>query len=160
MGQLANPGRGEQNRETVFFFQCPRSRLRIWSRETGLGVPSRVSAPIFRTQAESGAYSQGTSLFPFRDGDHLFSYTVIGHRVTLSPELIRSDNCEPIEFTHCRESAGTGPVRNVLIFVRSSFHVCDTTKKYEMCIANRASTKCANICTTVDVCDTQKSIGS
>ena len=28
-------------------FPCPRSRLRIWSRETGSAVPSRVSLLIF-----------------------------------------------------------------------------------------------------------------
>ena len=27
-------------------FPCPRSRLRIWSRETGSAVPSRVSLLI------------------------------------------------------------------------------------------------------------------
>ena len=36
-------------------FPCPRSRLRIWSRETGSAVPSRVTLPILHTQAESRA---------------------------------------------------------------------------------------------------------
>ena len=34
-------------------FPCPRSRLRIWSRETGSAVPSRVSPLILYIQAES-----------------------------------------------------------------------------------------------------------
>ena len=34
---------------------CPRSRLRIWSRETNSVVPSCVSLLILHTQAESGA---------------------------------------------------------------------------------------------------------
>ena len=34
-------------------FPCPRSRLRIRSRETGSAVPSRVSPLILHTQAES-----------------------------------------------------------------------------------------------------------
>ena len=48
------------------FFPCPRSRLRIWSRETGLAVPSRVSLLILHTQAESGAYLRDSSRFPRR----------------------------------------------------------------------------------------------
>ena len=38
-GKVANPARGELN----MIFPCPRSRLRIWSRETGPAVPSSVS---------------------------------------------------------------------------------------------------------------------
>ena len=38
-------------------FPCPRSRLRIWSRETGSAAPSRVSLLISILRAESGAYS-------------------------------------------------------------------------------------------------------
>ena len=40
------------------FFPYPRSRLRIWSRETGSAAPSRVSLLILHTQAESGAFSR------------------------------------------------------------------------------------------------------
>ena len=36
---VANPARDH-------FFPCPRSRLRIWSRETGSAVPSPASPPI------------------------------------------------------------------------------------------------------------------
>ena len=41
-------------------FPCPRLRQRVWSRETGSAVPSRVvvSPYILDTQAESGAYSR------------------------------------------------------------------------------------------------------
>ena len=45
---------------------CPRSRLRIWPRETGSAVPSRVSLLILHFQAESGAYSRDSSGFPRR----------------------------------------------------------------------------------------------
>ena len=38
-------------------FPCPRSCLRILSRETGLAVPSRVSLLISILEGESGAYS-------------------------------------------------------------------------------------------------------
>ena len=37
-------------------FPCPRSRLRVWSRELGSAVPSRVYLLILHIQAESGAY--------------------------------------------------------------------------------------------------------
>ena len=44
-GKVANPARGQLNRKiyTRYIFPCPRSRLRIWSRETGSAVPYRVS---------------------------------------------------------------------------------------------------------------------
>ena len=44
-GKVANPARGQVNRENVFF-PCPRSRLRIWFLETGSAVPFRVSLLI------------------------------------------------------------------------------------------------------------------
>ena len=43
-GKVANPARGQLNRENEF--PCPRSRLRIWSGGTGSAVPSRVSLLI------------------------------------------------------------------------------------------------------------------
>ena len=43
-GKVANPARGQLNRENVF--TCPRLCLKIWSRETGSAVPSRVSLLI------------------------------------------------------------------------------------------------------------------
>ena len=44
-GKVANPARGELNSEIDI--SCPRSRLRIWSREKGSAVPSRASLLIF-----------------------------------------------------------------------------------------------------------------
>ena len=82
---VANPARGQLSK---FFLSHPRSRLRIWSHETGSAVPSRVSLLIFHTQAESGAYSQDSSCFPRRRP--LFD-TANRHRA--SPEFIRSRNC-------------------------------------------------------------------
>ena len=43
-GKVANPARGQLNRERDI--PCPRSCLRIWSRETGSAVPSRLSLLI------------------------------------------------------------------------------------------------------------------
>ena len=49
LGTVANPARGQLNRENkIPLSRCVR--LRIWSRETGSAVPSRVSLliPILR----------------------------------------------------------------------------------------------------------------
>ena len=45
-GKVANPARGQLNRENEYFSVRVRSRLRVWSRETGSTVPSRVSLLI------------------------------------------------------------------------------------------------------------------
>ena len=45
-GKAANPVRGRSAEQGELIFPCPRSRLRIWSRETGSTVPSRVSLLI------------------------------------------------------------------------------------------------------------------
>ena len=57
----------------------PCSRLRIWSRETGLAVPSRVSLLIVYTQAEFAAFSRESSRFRQRCP---FIYTVNRHRAS------------------------------------------------------------------------------
>ena len=64
-GNVANPARGQLNRENLLF-PCPRACLRIWSRETGSAVPSRASLLILHTQAESGAYLRDSSRVPRR----------------------------------------------------------------------------------------------
>ena len=55
-GKVANPARGQLNRENGYFSVPVRTRLRIWSRETGSAVPSPVSLLILYTHAKSGAY--------------------------------------------------------------------------------------------------------
>ena len=68
-------------------FPCPRLQLRIWSRETGSAVPSRVSLLILHTQAESGAYSRDSHTF--RGGVNLFiPPTAIGSVPSLSSHKI------------------------------------------------------------------------
>ena len=62
-GEVANPSRGQLNIENEYFPVCPRSRLRVWSRETRSAVRSRASLLILQTQAESGAYSRNSSRF-------------------------------------------------------------------------------------------------
>ena len=79
-GKVANPARGQLNREKMIFL-CPRSCLRIWSRETGSAVPSRASLLILHTQTKYDAYPRDPP--EFRGGVHLFIYTAIRHRVSL-----------------------------------------------------------------------------
>ena len=88
-----------------WIFPCPRSCLRIWSRETDSAVPSRVSLLISILRLNL-VLTYGIPP-EFRGGFHLFIYnrhTPSGqsrvHRVT----QLRTDG------VHCRESAGTGPV--------------------------------------------------
>ena len=86
-------------------FLCPRSRLRIWSRETGSAVPSRVSLLISMVRLDR-VLTYGIPP-EFHAGVHLF----IGNRHTPSGQSrvyrvtqLRTDG------VHCRESADTGPV--------------------------------------------------
>jgi len=51
------------NRENLNF-PCSRSCLRIWSRETGPAIPSRVTSLILYAQAESGANSRAPLFSP------------------------------------------------------------------------------------------------
>ena len=89
------------------FFSFLRSRLRIWTHETGSAVASCISLLIIlHTQVEPGTYSRDPSRFPHR---RLFIYLKChppssdsGHRVTT--QLLRTDG------VYCRESADTGPV--------------------------------------------------
>ena len=66
-GKVANPARGQQLNRENDFIRCPRSRLRIWYRETGSAVPSRVSLLISILQSESSsACLQNSSRVPRR----------------------------------------------------------------------------------------------
>ena len=65
-GEVANPAGGHLNRENEQFLLCPRSRLRIRSRETRSAILSRISLLILQTQSESGAYSRHSSRFTWR----------------------------------------------------------------------------------------------
>ena len=69
--------------------------LRIWSRETGSAVPSRVSLLISVLRLNLVL----TSEIPpeFRGGVHLFIYNPICHR--FGPEFIGSRNGVPMAFT-------------------------------------------------------------
>ena len=99
-GKVANPVRGQLNREKEY---CPRSRPRIWSRETRSAVLSRVGLLILHTQAEYVVYSRDYSRSPRRRP--LFKrYTSSGQSRVYRVKQWCTDR------VHCRESAGTGPV--------------------------------------------------
>ena len=83
--KVANPVYGQLNREKN---PCPRSRLRIWFRETGLAVPSLVSLLILYTNAESGAYSRYSSRIPRRRPLFLPAPHTIGSVPSLSGHAI------------------------------------------------------------------------
>ena len=73
-GKVANPARGQLNWELRV--SLSPFVLRIWFREVGLAVPSRVSLLILHIQAESGAYSRIP--LDFRGGVHTNMY---GHHI-------------------------------------------------------------------------------
>ena len=73
----------------------PCSRLRVWSRETGLAVPFRVSLLISKLRLNLvPTYGTPPEL---RGGVHLFIKTAIRHLV--STEFIGSLKCVPMAFT-------------------------------------------------------------
>ena len=106
-GMVANPARGQLNREN-YLFPCPHLHLRIWSRQTGSAVQSRVSPVILDTQAESDWLVLTHGIPPaFRDGIYLFIIppTTIGS----VPSLYQVTELR-IDGVYCQDSASTGPV--------------------------------------------------
>ena len=71
-GMVVNPACGQLKR-THYIFSCPRSRLRIWSCETGSAVsPRRVSSLILHTLRLNLSLVLTWRISPaFRDGVHL-----------------------------------------------------------------------------------------
>ena len=80
-GEVANPTRGQLNRD---FFPCLRSRLIIWSCETGSADPSSLSPLILHTEAETGVYSRDSPRFLRRWRLHIVPSTAIGSVPSLS----------------------------------------------------------------------------
>ena len=103
-GKGASPTRGQLNRKNEYF-PCPHSFLRIWSRETGSAVPSRVSLLISILRLNLVLIY---GIPPeFRGGVHLFisnRHTPLGQSRVYRVTQLRTDG------VHCRESAGTEPV--------------------------------------------------
>ena len=93
-GKVANPARGQLNRENKY--TCPRSRLRIWSCETGFAVPSRVSLLVSILKLNL-VLTYGIPP-EFRGGIHLF---ILNRRTPLGQSRVYpgSRNCVPMAFT-------------------------------------------------------------
>ena len=95
--KVGNPAGGEVDRENgLYGSSCPRSRLTIWSRETGSTILSRVSLCSFSTLRLNLVLTCGIPP-DFRGGVHIFIKTSLRHRV--NPEFIGSRNCVPMAFT-------------------------------------------------------------
>ena len=104
-GKVADPSRGQLNREK-FIFPCPRSCLRIWSRETGSVIPSRVSL-LISIHRLNLVLTYGIPP-KFRGGVHLFIHnryaigsvpSVSGHAITYRwrslPRVRRHSSSKP-----------------------------------------------------------------
>ena len=100
--EFANPAGGQLNKENEF--PCPCSRPRIWSRETGSAVPSRVSLLISMLRLNLVLL---TGFLPISAAASIYLFIppyVIGSVLSYGVTQLRTDD------VHCRESAGTGPV--------------------------------------------------
>ena len=100
---VVNPARSAE--QGKFIFPRPRSRLEIWSRETGLAVPSRVG--LFISILKLNLMLTYGIPPDFRDGVHLFISSTAVHRV--SPDFYRVTQLRT-DGVQCRESAGTEPI--------------------------------------------------
>ena len=97
-GKVASPARGQLNRKNEYFpVRVPC--LRIWSRETGSVVPSRVSL-LISILSLNLALTYGIPPYLLIYNRHTPSSQSRVYRVT----QLRTDG------VHCRESGGTGPV--------------------------------------------------
>ena len=101
LGKVANPARGQLNRELDIYLFAFAPEILV-SRD-GLGSLVPRQPAHLHPQAESGAYLRCSSRVPRRRPFFLF-LSAIRHQV--SPEFIGSRNCVPMTFT---ESAGTEP---------------------------------------------------
>ena len=90
-GKVANPARGQLNRENNIP-QSPCVPENLVSRD-GFSRPVPRQPAHLHTQAESGAYLRDSSRVPRRRPYE----TAIRHRV--SPEFIGSRNCVPMALT-------------------------------------------------------------
>ena len=114
-GKVANPARGQLNRENEYSPVVPVCMcLRIWSRETGSTVPSRITLLILDTQAESGAYLRNSSRVPRR---RPFIYIKPPYYVIGSVPILSGHAIAYTDGVHCQESAGTGAVNLKVVHV-------------------------------------------
>ena len=102
-GKVANPARGQLNRENEYF----PVRVRAW--EFGLTRRVRLFRPAsvahLHTRAKSGAYLRGSFRVPRRRPFfYLNRHTPSGQSRVYRVAHLRTDG------VHCRESTGTGAV--------------------------------------------------
>ena len=88
------PVRSWSAEQGKLIFLCPRTCLRIWSRETGCRPIPRQPAHL-HTQAKSGAYSRNSSRVPRR---RPFIY-LNRHTTSGQCRVYGSRNCVPMAFT-------------------------------------------------------------
>ena len=101
--KVANPASGPA-KQGKLIFPCLRSRLRIWSRETGSAVPSRASLLISILRLNL-VLTYGIPP-EFRGGVRLFisnRHTPSGQSRVYRVTQLRTDG------VHCRESTGAEP---------------------------------------------------
>ena len=102
-GKVANPARGQLNREYEYFLSAFAPENLVSRNGFGNLVPRQPAH--LHTQAESGAYLRDPP--EYCDGFELFilnRHTPSGQSRVYRVTQLRPDG------VHCRESAGTGPV--------------------------------------------------
>ena len=108
IAEYGSTGKGYQScswsaEQGKLIFPCPRACLRIWSRETGSAVPSRVSLLISILRLNL-VLTYGIPP-EFRGCAHLWNrHTPSGQSRVYRVTQLRTDG------VHCRESASIGPV--------------------------------------------------
>ena len=107
-GKVANPARGQLNRENVFFpviFSLSPSAPENSVSRDGFSSPVPRQPAHLHTQAESGAYLRDISRFPRRRPCiYLNRHTKSGQSRVYGVTQLRTDG------VHSRESASAGPV--------------------------------------------------
>ena len=93
-------------KQEKLMFPCPRSRLRIWSRETGSAVLSRVSL-LISILSLNLVLTYGIPP-EFRGGVHLF---ILNRHMSSGQSRVYRVTQSRTDGVHCRELAGTGPVK-------------------------------------------------
>ena len=102
-GKVANPARGQLGQGECLI-PSPRACLRIWSRETGSAVLSRVS--LFISVLRLNLVLTYGIPPEFRGGVHLCDrHTPSGQSRIYRGTQLCTDG------VHCRESADTGPLK-------------------------------------------------
>ena len=123
--RMGQPGRlpilpGQLNRGKRLF-PCPCSCLRIWSRETGSAVPTRVSLLILHTRTQSGPNSRDSFRF-LRRPSHITS-TAIGLVLSLPGDTIAYRRCL-LPRVHWHRSSSPFPTPTILLILLLVLIVC------------------------------------